>query len=84
MASGIRTLLGLIGTVGGAWLLVQGGTDLADEVGLTGGFVGLTLVAIGTSLPEMVTAVVAARKGEVWLAPVRSKTTTWRAWPRTS
>jgi cation:H+ antiporter len=64
MASGIRTLLGLIGTVGGAWLLVQGGTDLADEVGLTGGFVGLTLVAIGTSLPEMVTAVVAARKGE--------------------
>ena len=64
VASGIRTLLGLIGTVGGAWLLVDGGTTLADEVGLTGGFVGLTLVAIGTSLPEMVTAVVAARKGE--------------------
>lgn len=63
-ASGIRTVLGLIGTVGGAWLLVQGGTDLADELGLTGGFVGLTLVAIGTSLPEMVTAAVAARKGE--------------------
>ena len=67
MASGIRTGLGLIGTVGGAWLLVQGGTDLADEVGLTGGFVGLTIVAIGTSLPEMVTAVVAARKGETGL-----------------
>lgn len=60
----IRTVLGLTGTVGGAWLLVKGGTTLADEVGLTGGFVGLTLVAIGTSLPEMVTAVVAARKGE--------------------
>lgn len=64
MASGLRTVLGLAGTVGGAWLLVEGGTSLADEVGLTGGFVGLTLVAIGTSLPEMVTAVVAARKGE--------------------
>ena len=64
LASAVRTTLGLIGTVGGAWLLVDGGTDLADEVGLTGGFVGLTLVAIGTSLPEMVTAVVSARKGE--------------------
>jgi len=62
--SAVRTILGLIGTVGGAWLLVEGGVSLADELGLTGGFVGLTLVAIGTSLPEMVTAVVAARKGE--------------------
>ena len=64
MASGVRTVVGLTGTVGGAWLLVEGATSLADEAGLTGGFVGLTLVAIGTSLPEMVTAVVAARKGE--------------------
>ena len=64
LASAVRTVLGLAGTVGGAWMLVEGGTTLADEVGLTGGFVGLTLVAIGTSLPEMVTAVVAARKGE--------------------
>ncbi|MCH9802308.1 calcium/sodium antiporter [Acidimicrobiales bacterium] len=64
MASGVRTVVGLTGTVGGAWLLVEGATSLADEVGLTGGFVGLTLVAIGTSLPEMVTAVVAARRGE--------------------
>ena len=64
MASGVRTVVGLTGTVGGAWLLVEGATSLADEVGLTGGFVGLTLVAIGTSLPEMVTVVVAARKGE--------------------
>ena len=60
----VITILGLVGTVGGAWLLVRGGLTLADELGFTGGFVGLTLVAIGTSLPEMVTAVVAARKGE--------------------
>lgn len=63
----VRTVLGLAGTVTGAWLLVDGGVTLADELGLTGGFVGLTLVAIGTSLPEMVTAVVAARKGETEL-----------------
>jgi cation:H+ antiporter len=40
---------------------------IADEFGLTGGLVGFTLVAIGTSLPELVTAVVAARKGETEL-----------------
>ncbi|MEM7095898.1 MAG: calcium/sodium antiporter [Actinomycetota bacterium] len=60
----VTTIVGLIGTVGGAYLLVEGALDVADELGLTGGFVGLTMVAIGTSLPEMVTAFVAARKGE--------------------
>ena len=60
----IRTLLGLVGTVAGAQLLVWGAIAIADEIGLTGGFVGFTLVAVGTSLPELVTAVVAARKGE--------------------
>jgi len=59
----VRTMLGLIGTVVGAWLLVEGATTLADKFGLSGGFVGLTLVAIGTSLPELVTAVAAVRKG---------------------
>ncbi len=67
LGSGVRTMVGLSGTVGGAWLLVSGGTDLADRLGLTGGFVGLTLVAIGTSLPEMVTAIAAARRGETEL-----------------
>lgn len=61
------TLVGLVGTVGGAWLLVEGALAVADGLGLTGGFIGLTMVAIGTSLPEMVTAVVAARKGETEL-----------------
>lgn len=63
----VQTLIGLAGTVGGAWLLVEGALAVADGLGLTGGFVGLTMVAIGTSLPEMVTAVVAARKGETEL-----------------
>lgn len=63
----MRTLVGLIGTVAGAQLLVWGATTFADKAGLSGGFVGFTLVAIGTSLPELVTAVAAARKGETQL-----------------
>lgn len=59
----VRTILGLVGTVLGAWLLVEGATTIADKFGVSGGFVGLTLVAIGTSLPELVTAVAAVRKG---------------------
>ena len=37
---------------------------LADDLGWTGGFVGFALVAVGTSLPELVTALAAARRGE--------------------
>jgi cation:H+ antiporter len=59
----IRTVLGLIGTVAGAQLLVWGAQAIAAGAGLTGGFVGFTLVAVGTSLPELVTAVMAARRG---------------------
>jgi len=59
----VRTLVGLVGTVGGAYLLVEGATTIADSLGLSDGFVGLTMVAIGTSLPELVTAIVACRKG---------------------
>lgn len=60
----LRTVAGLVGTVAGAQLLVTGATGIADELSLSEGFIGLTLVAIGTSLPELVTAVAAARRGE--------------------
>ncbi len=63
-SASIRTVVGLVGTVAGAWLLVYGATTVAEELGVSGGFIGITLVAVGTSLPELVTAVVAARKGE--------------------
>lgn len=63
----VRTVLGLVGTVLGAQFLVWGAMAIADELGITGGMVGFTLVAVGTSLPELVTAVVAARKGETEL-----------------
>ncbi len=59
----IRTAVGLVGTVAGATLLVEGATTLADELGLNDGFIGVTLVAIGTSLPELVTSIAAARQG---------------------
>jgi cation:H+ antiporter len=60
----LRTLVGLVGTVAGAQAMVTGATGVATELGLGEGFIGLTLVAIGTSLPELVTAIAAARKGE--------------------
>lgn len=60
----IRTIVGLAATVVGAQLAVEGAVDIAHEVGLGSGFVGLSLVAFGTSLPELITGVQAARRGE--------------------
>jgi cation:H+ antiporter len=60
----VGALIGLVGTVLGAQLLVAGARGVADEVGLSGGFVGLTLVAVGTSLPELVTGVQSMRRRE--------------------
>jgi len=60
----VRTVLGLGATVVGAQLAVTGAVDIAHEVGLGSGFVGLSLVAFGTSLPELITGVQAARRGE--------------------
>ena len=54
--------LGIAGTVGGAQLLVAGAQRIAEELNLESGFVGLTVVAVGTSLPELVTAVAASRR----------------------
>ncbi len=59
-----RTLLGLAGTVGGAQALLWGAIDLAERAGLSSGFVGATIVAVGTSLPELVTVIQSARRGE--------------------
>lgn len=59
-----RTLLGLLGTLGAAQLLVVSASSAARELGLSEAFIGLTVVAIGTSLPELATAVQAARRQE--------------------
>jgi len=54
------TVFGLAGLAGGAQLLVEGATSLARALGVSDAVIGLTLVAIGTSLPELATAGVAA------------------------
>ena len=59
---------GLIAIVKGGDLVVASATDIARTFGLSETLIGLTIVAIGTSLPELVTSVVAARKGEVEMA----------------
>lgn len=64
VVEGFRTVAGLAGTLLGAELLVRGATDLAERFDLTGGLVGLTIVAVGTSLPELVTVIQSARHNE--------------------
>jgi cation:H+ antiporter len=57
--------LGMLGlTLVGADLLVRGALGLADEVGISSAFVGLVIVSVGTSLPELATALAAARRGQ--------------------
>jgi cation:H+ antiporter len=61
-------LVGLAGLMAGAWLLVTGATGIARDLGISETVIGLTVVAVGTSLPELATSVVAARRGEAGLA----------------
>ncbi len=65
----IITVVGLGMVVGGAQLVVEGATYIAqDLIGIPANIVALTVVAFGTSLPELVTSVSAARKGDTGLA----------------
>lgn len=56
---------GLVGVVVGAWLTVESGSALAARVGVGEVVVGLTVVAIGTSLPELATSAVASWRREI-------------------
>ena len=60
----IFSILGLVGIVFGGDMVVKSATDIALHVGMSETLVGLTIVAVGTSLQELVTSVTAARKGE--------------------
>ena len=53
--------LGLL--VGGAEFLVAGGVGIARNLGISEWFIGITIVAIGTSLPEIVSSMIAAKRG---------------------
>lgn len=63
----LRVVMALTWVVASAYLLVDGAQRIADALNLTEGFVGYTLVAVGTSAPELVTAMAAARQGETEL-----------------
>ena len=60
----VRAILGLIGVLAGAQLLVANASAIATDLGVPQVIVGFTLVALGTSLPELVTTVQAQRRGE--------------------
>jgi cation:H+ antiporter len=61
-------LAGVLLLLGGGELTVQNGSDLAGQFGVSPTIVGLFVVAVGTSMPELVTSVIAALRGESDLA----------------
>ena len=59
---GLMVVAGLAGAIFGAKLLVEGAVELASAAGISEAVIGLTIVAVGTSLPELVACMVAVRK----------------------
>lgn len=67
----LTTVLGIIGMcaiIGGGNLVVNSASAIAMALGMSENLVGLTIVAMGTSLPEFITSVIATRKGEIDIA----------------
>ena len=64
----ILLVLGFILLLKGADWFVDGSSSIASRFGIPQLVIGLTIVAMGTSLPELVTSIVAARKNEVDMA----------------
>lgn len=62
------TILGLAAIIFGGNLVVNNGTQIAYSLGMSETLVGLTIIAIGTSLPELVTSITAALKKESEIA----------------
>lgn len=64
----VLTVIGLIGIVLGSNFVVDGASGLAKIIGISERMISLTIVALGTSLPELVTSVTATKKGECDIA----------------
>lgn len=64
----ILSIIGIIGIVFGGDMVVDSATNIATSFGMSANLVGLTIVAVGTSLPEFVTSVIAVKKGETEIA----------------
>lgn len=61
----LMILVGIAGVVGGAQIVVDNAVIIMQILGVSEKFIGLTIVAFGTSLPELATSVVAAIRGEM-------------------
>lgn len=68
LKSGVFIAGGLAGIILGGDLVVDSACNIAEDFGMSQTFIGLTIVALGTSLPELVTSMVAAGRGENDLA----------------
>jgi cation:H+ antiporter len=62
--AGLMAIIGLVGLIGGAQLMVDSAVAIAREIGVSEWLIGLTVVAVGTSLPEVAAVVAAAWRGE--------------------
>lgn len=59
----IMILAGIILLAGGAQIIIEGSTDLARSIGVSNDIIGLTLIALGTTVPELTVTITASRKG---------------------
>ncbi|WP_223700871.1 calcium/sodium antiporter [Sutcliffiella deserti] len=66
--NGVLTLIGLAAIIFGGELVVRNSTEIAVSLGMSETLVGLTIVAVGTSLPELVTSITAALKKQSEIA----------------
>ena len=64
----LMVVFGLVGIVFGSDLVVKGASEIAATFGVSQRIISLTIVALGTSFPELVTSVIATRKGEYDIA----------------
>lgn len=64
----VHVVAGMLGISAGAWLVTTGGAEGALRLGVPGRVVGLTVFAVGTSLPELVTSIKGALRGECEIA----------------
>ena len=64
----VLVAIGLAGIIFGSQMIVNSATEIATVLGISERVIALTVIAFGTSLPELVTTITAARKGEAELA----------------
>jgi len=57
-------IFGIVGVILGAWLLIESTVSIAIPLGIPSFFIALTVIAVGTSLPELMVTITASRKNE--------------------